>query len=202
MRRRINNRHMVNGVSFQNPDSTYIDVDVTIEPDVTIEANVTLKGQTKIASGAYLTNGSYILDSSISQNAVITNSMLENSVVEAGVTVGPYAHLRPDSTLKEGVHVGNFVEVKSSTLDKNTKAGHLTYIGNAQVGQEVNFGAGTIIANYDGKHKYTSKIGNHVFIGSNSTLISPIEIGDNALSAAGSVISKDVPADGIAIARG
>lgn len=202
MRHRINQKHMLNGVSFQNPDSTYIDVDVSIEPDVAIEANVTLKGQTRIASGTFLTNGTYILDSTIGPNTRITHSMIENSVVEAGVTVGPYAHLRPDSTLKEGVHVGNFVEVKSSTLDKNTKAGHLTYIGNAQVGQEVNFGAGTIIANYDGKNKYTSKIGNHVFIGSNSTLISPIEIGDNALSAAGSVISKDVPADGIAIARG
>lgn len=202
MRHRINRQHMLNGVSFQDAERTYIDSDVVIGADVTIEANVTLKGKTTIASQAVLTNGSYIVDSEIGEGSVITNSMIESSVVESGVTVGPYAHLRPDSRLSQGVHVGNFVEVKASSLAPGVKAGHLTYIGNAQVGQNVNFGAGTIIANYDGKNKFQTKIGDNVFIGSNSTLIAPIEIGQGALSAAGSVVYEDVPADSIAIARG
>lgn len=202
MRRRINKGHMVNGVTFQNPDAAYIDVDVTIAPDVLVEANVTLKGKTQIASEAVLTNGTYIVDSKIGAGSVITNSMIEESEVAAGVTVGPFAHIRPDSHLEEGVHIGNFVEVKGSSLGKNTKAGHLTYIGNAEVGADVNFGAGTITVNYDGQNKFKTLIANNVFIGSNSTLIAPLEIGDNALTAAGSTITEDVPADSVAIGRG
>ena len=116
----------VNGVTFQNPNATYIDVDVEIEPDVVIEVLVTLKGQTKIGAESVLTNGTYIVDSTIGAKTVITNSMIEHSVVEEGVTVGPFAHVRPDSTLKKEVHIGNFVEVKGSTIGENTKAGHLT----------------------------------------------------------------------------
>ncbi|MGT2883431.1 bifunctional UDP-N-acetylglucosamine diphosphorylase/glucosamine-1-phosphate N-acetyltransferase GlmU [Streptococcus ferus] len=202
MRQRINRGHMLKGVTFTNPEATYIDIDVTIEPDVVIDANVTLKGQTTIAAGVHLTNGTYIVDSSIGPNAVISNSTIEASEVANDVTVGPYAHLRPGSKLAEEVHVGNFVEVKGSSLGKGTKAGHLTYIGNAEVGHDVNFGAGTITVNYDGKHKYLTKIGNHVFVGSNSTLIAPLEIGDNALTAAGSSITHDVPRDSVAIGRG
>ena len=202
MRRRINKAHMVNGVTFQNPNATYIDVDVEIEPDVVIEANVTLKGKTKVGAESVLTNGTYIVDSTIGANTVITNSMIEHSVVEEGVTVGPFAHVRPDSTLKKDVHIGNFVEVKGSTIGENTKAGHLTYIGNAEVGSDVNFGAGTITVNYDGQHKFKTQIANNVFIGSNSTLIAPLEIGDNALTAAGSTITENVPADSVAIGRG
>ena len=177
-------------------------MDVEIEPDVVIEANVTLKGQTKVGAESVLTNGTYIVDSTIGAKTVITNSMIEHSVVEEGVTVGPFAHVRPDSTLKKEVHIGNFVEVKGSTIGENTKAGHLTYIGNAEVGSDVNFGAGTITVNYDGQHKFKTQIANNVFIGSNSTLIAPLEIGDNALTAAGSTITVDVPADSVAIGRG
>ena len=202
MRRRINKKHMVNGVTFQNPAATYIDVDVEIAPDVMIEANVTLKGNTKVGSGSVLTNGTYLVDSTIGENVVITNSMIEKSVVKDGVTIGPFAHVRPDSTLEEMVHVGNFVEVKSSTVGKGTKAGHLTYIGNTTTGHDVNFGAGTIIANYDGQHKFNTTIGNNVFVGSNSTIISPVTLGDNALTAAGSTIYQDVEKDALAIGRG
>ena len=147
-------KSMAYSLTFQNPNATYIDVDVEIEPDVVIEANVTLKGQTKVGAESVLTNGTYIVDSTIGANTVITNSMIEHSVVEEGVTVGPFAHVRPDSTLKKEVHIGNFVEVKGSTIGENTKAGHLTYIGNAEVGSDVNFGAGTITVNYDGQHKF------------------------------------------------
>ena len=202
MRRRINQAHMVNGVSFVNPDAAYIDVDVEIAPEVQIEANVTLKGHTKIGAETVLTNGTYIVDSEIGAGAVITNSMIEESTVADGVTVGPYAHIRPGSSLAKDVHIGNFVEVKGSSIGENTKAGHLTYIGNCEVGSNVNFGAGTIPVNYDGQHKFKTTIGNNVFVGSNSTIIAPVELGDNSLVGAGSTITKDVPADAIAIGRG
>ena len=202
MRRRINQQHMVNGVSFVNPHATYIDVDVEIAPEVQVEANVTLKGQTKIGAETILTNGTYIVDSVIGERAVITNSMIEESSVADGVTVGPYAHIRPGSSLAKDVHVGNFVEVKGSSLGENTKAGHLTYIGNSEVGANVNFGAGTITVNYDGQKKYKTIIGDNVFVGSNSTIIAPVELGDNSLVGAGSTITKDVPADAIALGRG
>ncbi|MBM7635787.1 bifunctional UDP-N-acetylglucosamine diphosphorylase/glucosamine-1-phosphate N-acetyltransferase GlmU [Streptococcus saliviloxodontae] len=202
MRRRINKAHMINGVTFQNPEATYIEVDVEIAPDVLIEANVTLKGQTKVGSETVLTNGTYLVDATIGAGAVITNSMIEESEVADGVTVGPYAHIRPGSSLAKDVHIGNFVEVKGSSIGENSKAGHLTYIGNAEVGSDVNFGAGTITVNYDGQKKYKTTIGNHVFVGSNSTLIAPLKIGDNALTAAGSTITSDVPSDSIAIGRG
>lgn len=201
MRSRINKAHMINGVSFQNPETTYIEVDVEVEPDVIIEANVTLKGQTKIGAESLLTNGTYIVDSVIGQKTTITNSMIEESTVEEGVTIGPFAHIRPGSTLQQNVHIGNFVEVKGSSIGENSKAGHLTYIGNAEVGADVNFGAGTITVNYDGKNKYKTTIGNNVFIGSNSTLIAPLEIGDRSLTAAGSTITKNVPTDSVAIGR-
>ena len=202
MRRRINQQHMINGVSFVNPDATYIDVDVEIAPEVQIEANVTLKGQTKIGAETILTNGTYIVDSEIGERAVITSSMIEESSLADGVTVGPYAHIRPGSSLAKDVHVGNFVEVKGSSIGDNTKAGHLTYIGNAEVGANVNFGAGTITVNYDGQKKYKTIIGDNVFVGSNSTIIAPVELGDNSLVGAGSTITKDVPADAIALGRG
>ena len=202
MRRRINQQHMVNGVSFVNPHATYIDVDVEIAPEVQVEANVTLKGQTKIGAETILTNGTYIVDSVIGERTVITSSMIEESSVADGVTVGPYAHIRPGSSLAKDVHVGNFVEVKGSSIGENTKAGHLTYIGNSEVGANVNFGAGTITVNYDGQKKYKTVIGDNVFVGSNSTIIAPVELGDNSLVGAGSTITKDVPADAIALGRG
>ena len=202
MRRRINQQHMINGVSFVNPHATYIDVDVEIAPEVQIEANVTLKGQTKIGAETILTNGTYIVDSEIGERAVITNSMIEESSVADGVTVGPYAHIRPGSSLAKDVHVGNFVEVKASSLGENTKAGHLAYLGNAELGANVNIGAGTITANYDGQNKYKTLIGTTVFVGSNSTIVAPVELGDNSLVGAGSTITKSVPADAIALGRG
>lgn len=201
MRDRINTAHMVNGVSLIDPATTYIDSDVELAPEVIIEPNVTIKGKSSIGRATVLTSGSYIVESIIGQEAVITNAMIEHSRLADGVTVGPYAHIRPDSSLDRGVHIGNFVEVKGSSIGENSKAGHLTYIGNAEVGSDVNFGAGTITANYDGQGKFKTVIGNNVFVGSNSTLIAPLTIGDNALTAAGSTINRDVPADSIAIGR-
>lgn len=201
MRRRINHRHMVNGVSFQNPESTYIDIDVDIAEEVHIEANVTLKGQTTIGRGTVLTNGTYIVDSEIGQGAVITQSMIEESRLADGVTVGPYAHIRPGSELAKKVHIGNFVEVKGTKIGENSKSGHLTYLGNAEIGKNVNIGAGTITVNYDGQHKFKTTISDNAFVGSNSTLIAPLKVGENALTAAGSTITRNVPKDSVAIGR-
>ena len=142
------------------------------------------------------------MDAKIGQDVVITSSMIEESLVADGVTVGPYAHVRPGSSLAKDVHIGNFVEVKGSSIGQGTKAGHLTYIGNSEVGSDVNFGAGTITVNYDGQNKYKTIIGNNVFVGSNSTIIAPVELGDNSLIGAGSTITHSVPTDAIALGRG
>lgn len=201
MRNRINKGHMLNGVTFQNPGTTSIDIDVEIAGDVELEGQVTLRGKTKLETGVYVSAGSYLQDSHVGANSRITHSMIEESTIGQNVTVGPYAHIRPDSSLADEVHVGNFVEVKGSCLGAGTKAGHLTYIGNSEVGQNVNFGAGTITVNYDGQAKYGTTIGDGVFVGSNSTLVAPLTIGDHALLAAGSTITSDVPEDGLALGR-
>ncbi len=193
---------MVNGVTFIDPEATYIDIDVTIEPDVAIEANVTLKGKTQIGSGTTLTNNTYVVNSKIGKNAMITASVVEESEVEDGVTMGPYAHIRPGSLIKKAAHVGNFVEIKGSTIGEYTKAGHLTYIGNSKVGSNVNFGAGTITVNYDGQNKYLTEIQDNAFVGSNATIVAPVKIGKNALVAAGSTITQDVPDNAVALGRG
>ncbi|HFI0331654.1 TPA: bifunctional UDP-N-acetylglucosamine diphosphorylase/glucosamine-1-phosphate N-acetyltransferase GlmU [Streptococcus suis] len=202
MRKRINEKHMVNGVTFINPDATYIDIDVEIGAEAVIEANVVLKGQTVIGERTVLTNGTRVRDAKIAADVVISNSEIEESVIEEGVTVGPYAHIRPQSILCKDAHVGNFVEVKATTLGEHSKVGHLTYLGNATIGKGVNIGAGTITANYDGQHKYQTIIGDGVFVGSNSTIVAPISVGDHALLAAGSTITKNIPKDAIGIGRG
>ena len=202
MRQRINHQHMINGVTFIDPEHTYIDSDVTIGSETVIEGNVTIKGKTTIFNNVHITNGSRIVDSEIHSDTEIRNSTIEKSRMSVGSNIGPYAHLRPGTVLSEDVHVGNFVEVKGSTLGKGTKAGHLTYIGDATVGEKVNFGAGTITANFDGKNKFNTEIDDFAFIGSNTTIIAPLHIGKNGLTAAGSVINEDIPAETVAIARG
>lgn len=202
MRKRITEGHMINGVSLIHPETTYIDVDVEIGAEAVIEANVVLKGKTRIGERTLVTNGSRLRDAVVAQDVVISQSDIEESTIEAGVTVGPYAHIRPGSLLKRNVHIGNFVEVKGSTLGEGTKAGHLTYLGNATIGRDVNIGAGTITVNYDGKNKFATIIEDKAFIGSNSTIIAPVTVGEAALLAAGSTITKDIPKDAIGVGRG
>lgn len=202
MRKRINHGHMVNGVTLIDPATIYIESDVTIEEETIIEPNVTIKGNTFIGKNVLITNGSRIENSEIHSNCEVRNSTVEGSKMSIGSNCGPYAHLRPGTVLSEEVHVGNFVEIKGSTLGKGTKAGHLTYIGNATVGEKVNFGAGTITANYDGQNKFNTEIDDFAFIGSNSTIIAPVHIGKNALTAAGSIVTEDVPEDAVEIGRG
>lgn len=201
MTKRINEKHMRNGVTFVNPTATYIEVDVEIGQDTLIESGVSLKGNTKIGSYSTIGSNSEIISSTIADHVEIRQSVLEFANIEENVTVGPFAHLRAKSVLKEGAHIGNFVEVKNSVVGKNSKAGHLTYIGDADIGTDVNVGCGTVFVNYDGKNKFRSTIGNDVFIGSGSNIVAPVTVGDRAIIAAGSTVNSDVPEEALAIAR-
>jgi bifunctional UDP-N-acetylglucosamine pyrophosphorylase/glucosamine-1-phosphate N-acetyltransferase len=202
MRARINHTHMLAGVTLIDPATTYIGTDVTIGADTVIEGGVTLAGHTTIGKHCHVTTGSRLVDATLHTSVIVRASTLEGAVMEANSDCGPYAHLRPGTILHEKAHVGNFVEVKNATLGDGTKAGHLTYIGDATVGKKVNFGAGTITVNYDGENKYRTEIDDFAFIGSGSRLIAPVVIGKNALTAAGSTITEDVPEDAMAIGRG
>lgn len=201
MRSRINTKHMENGVTLIDPEQTYIESDVEIGFDTVIEPGVVLKGQTIIGSHCYITSGSTIRDSRLEDHVVVTASMIEESTMKTASNAGPFAHLRPNTVLEDSVHIGNFVEIKNSLLGQRTKVGHLSYVGDADLGSDINVGCGTVFVNYDGKNKHRSQIGNHVFIGCNSNIVSPVEIGDDAFIAAGSTITKDVPAKALAIAR-
>lgn len=201
MHERINHRLMVAGVELIDPANTYIDADVTIGADTIVEGGVTILGHTTIGQNNVITQGSRIEDSQIGDDNVITASHIESAVLADRTTIGPYAHLRPKAELGDAVHVGNFVEVKQAKLAANTKAGHLTYIGNANVGESVNIGAGTIFVNYDGVNKFNTTVGDRAFIGSNTKLVAPVTIADEAITAAGSTITTDVPTHAMGIAR-
>lgn len=201
MTKRINESHMRNGVSFVNAENTYIEVDVEIGQDTIIESGVSLKGNTIIGSKVFIGSNSEIVSSKIADKVEIRQSVIEFSQIDEEATVGPFAHLRPKSVLKEGAHIGNFVEVKNSTVGAHSKSGHLTYIGDADIGEDVNIGCGTVFVNYDGKNKFRSTVGNDVFIGSGSNIIAPVTLGDRSVIAAGSTLTHDVPEDGLAIAR-
>jgi len=185
MRRRIVERLMDEGVSFIDPDSVYIDADVRIGRDSIIEPGVTISGDSTLGESVHIKIG----------------SVIEDSRIESDVTIGPSAHLRPGNHVGEGSKIGNFVELKNSTLGPGTKAAHLAYIGDADVGSGVNFSCGAIVVNYDGFKKTRSTIGDGAFIGCNANLVSPVEIEPNAFVAAGSTITKNVPEDALAVAR-
>lgn len=201
MRQRINEKHMRNGVTLIDPESTYIDVDVTIGSDSVIEPGVYLKGNTVIGEDTIIGAHSIIEDSKIGNNVVIKQSSIEEAIVGDGSDVGPNSRLRPGAELEENVHVGNYVEVKKALLKKGAKAGHHSYIGDAEIGENVNVSCGVIFANYDGANKFKSVIGDNAFIGSNVTVVSPVNVEDGAFLAAGSTITKDVLKDSLAIAR-
>ncbi|EOH94091.1 bifunctional UDP-N-acetylglucosamine diphosphorylase/glucosamine-1-phosphate N-acetyltransferase GlmU [Enterococcus villorum] len=201
MRHRINKMHMVNGVSFVDPATTYIDDGVVIGADTVIEPGVQLQGNTVIGSDCVIGAHSRIVDSVIEEHVVIENSVIENSHVKSHADVGPFAHLRPNAEIGEGVHIGNFVEVKNAEIGKNTKVGHLTYVGDATLGEEINVGCGVVFVNYDGKSKHRTTIGDHSFIGSNANIIAPVEVAKHTSIAAGSTITDDIPEYAMAIAR-
>lgn len=201
MRKRINKKHMENGVTIIDPDSTYIGVDVQIGADSIIYPGNVLEGNTIIKEECILYPNSRICNSLIEENVTIQSSVILDSNIGKGTTVGPFAYIRPDSTIGEHVRIGDFVEIKKSTIGNNTKVSHLTYIGDAEIGSGCNFGCGTVVVNYNGKAKYKTIVGNNSFIGCNTNLISPVKVNDNTYIAAGSTITEEVPEGALAIAR-
>ncbi len=201
LRERKNISLMEEGVILIDPAATYIEETVKIGKDTVIYPTVTLQGNTVIGENCEIIGCTRIIDSTLGNDIRIESSVIEESIVDDKVTMGPFAHLRPKSHLKEKVHIGNFVEVKKSTLEYGVKAGHLTYLGNATVGKDTNIGAGTITCNYDGVNKFDTVIGENVFIGSDTMLVAPVTIGDKAITGAGSVITKDVAPKALAVER-
>ena len=197
------NALMAAGVSIQLPETVLIDPEVIAGEDTVIEPAVHLLGKTKIGARCLIRTGSVLTDAVLGDDVIVEpHCVIANSRLDEHVTVGPFARLRPDNHLKAGVHIGNFVELKKTTVGEGTKAGHLTYLGDAKIGAKSNIGAGTITCNYDGFHKYPTTIGNRVFIGSDTALVAPVRLGDGAYIAAGSTITDNVPAEALAIARG
>jgi bifunctional UDP-N-acetylglucosamine pyrophosphorylase/glucosamine-1-phosphate N-acetyltransferase len=195
-------RLMAEGVTIRLPWSCMIDSEVEVGADTVIEPFVQLYGATKIGAECRIRSYSVITDSEIAEGVTIRNgSIVEQSRVARGAVIGPYAHLRPGSEIGEGAHVGNFVETKKVRLGKGSKANHLTYLGDAVVGDGVNIGAGTITCNFDGEEKHATVIDDGAFIGSDSTLVAPVRIGRDAYVAAGSTVTDDVPAEALALGR-
>ncbi|MGL6106677.1 bifunctional UDP-N-acetylglucosamine diphosphorylase/glucosamine-1-phosphate N-acetyltransferase GlmU [Romboutsia sp.] len=201
MRRRINEAHMVNGVTIIDVNSTYIEADVEIGNDTIVYPGAMLKGNTKIGSNCTIGMNSSITNSQIGDYTEVENSTIIDSIVGENTTVGPYAYLRPKSNIGNNVKIGDFVEVKNATIEDNSKASHLSYIGDAHVGKNVNIGCGVVFVNYDGKNKFKSVVKDGAFIGSNSNLVAPITVEEDAFIATGSTITHDVPKGALAVAR-
>ncbi|MEG2039390.1 MAG: bifunctional UDP-N-acetylglucosamine diphosphorylase/glucosamine-1-phosphate N-acetyltransferase GlmU, partial [Oscillospiraceae bacterium] len=189
------------GVNFYCTDGIVISPDAKIGADTTIGSGTLIKGKTVIGSSTLIEGGCVIEDSIIGDNCLIQSSLIENAVVGNNVRIGPNAHLRPNTVLEDYVKVGNFVEVKNSVIGKKSSIAHLTYIGDTDVGENVNMGCGCAIANFDGVNKYRSTVGDFAFLGCHTSLVSPVKIGKGAYTGAGSVITKNVPDNALAIAR-
>ncbi|WHY77680.1 bifunctional UDP-N-acetylglucosamine diphosphorylase/glucosamine-1-phosphate N-acetyltransferase GlmU [Neobacillus sp. WH10] len=201
MRKRTNETHMRNGVTIIDPANTYIGTDVEIGQDTVIYPGTVIKGKTNIGAECLIGPNSEIDTCKIGNETVIRQSVAHNSSIGSHVNIGPFAHIRPDSNISDDVKVGNFVEIKKAVFGKGSKVSHLSYIGDAEVGSDVNIGCGSITVNYDGKNKYLTKIEDGVFIGCNSNLVAPVTIGKGAYVAAGSTITKNVPDEALSIAR-
>lgn len=199
MRRRINQQHMLNGVTMIDPASAYIEAGVSIGRDTVIMPNTYLHGKTEIGEGNVIGPNTIVRDTKIGNRCKVLASSLEGALLEDDVDMGPFARLRKGAHLGNHVHMGNFGEVKDSYLGDGVKMGHFSYIGNAQVGVNTNIGAGTITCNYDGEHKHPTLIGADVFIGSDTMLVAPLKIGAGARTGAGAVVTKDIPEDTLAV---
>ena len=201
MRDRINERWMRAGVSMLDPQSIWIDVDVDLASDVTILPQTSLLGPTSVSTGARIGPGTTLTSCEVGEGATLMHTWAELAVIEAGASVGPFTYLRPGARLGPHARAGAFVEMKNATLGEGAKVPHLSYVGDAEVGEGTNIGAATIFVNYDGQAKHRTTIGRHARIGSDTMLVAPVTVGDGAYTAAGSVITEDVPAGAMAVGR-
>ncbi len=199
MRLRILEAHMQAGVTIVDPATTYIDESVRIAEDVTLEPNVILRGQTIIERDAVIRAGSQIFDTSIGERTIVWASVLEGSTVDADVTIGPFSHVRKGAYIGPDVELGNYAEVKNSNIGAGTKSHHFSYLGDADVGEKVNIGAGAITANYDGVAKHRTRIGKGAFIGSDTIMRAPVTVGEGAFTGAASLVTRDVPDGQLAV---
>jgi bifunctional UDP-N-acetylglucosamine pyrophosphorylase/glucosamine-1-phosphate N-acetyltransferase len=199
MRERVNMAWMRAGVTMHDPATAFVDAEVELAADVTLEPNVILRGRTRVGEGSTIGAGSQLLDTVIGPRCRVWASVLECAEVEEGTTIGPFSHLRPGSSIGPGVELGNFAEVKNSRLEARVKQHHVSYLGDAHVGEGTNVGAGTITANYDGVRKHHTEIGKGVFLGVDTMLRAPITLGDGARTGAGAVVTKDVPPGKLAV---
>lgn len=200
-RAEIIEKHKQNGVIFMDEESVFIDPEVVIGEGTTIAPNVHLVGNTVIGKGVKIGFNTEIENATIGDEVTIRQSVILESTIGNGTTVGPFTYVRPHCVVGEHVKLGDFVEIKNSNIGNGTKLSHLTYVGDADVGEKINFGCGTVVVNYDGKTKHRTVIEDNAFIGCNTNLVAPVKVGENAFTAAGSTITEDVPADTLAIAR-
>ena len=201
MRDRINNQHMLNGVTIIDPTTTWIDADVKIESDVVIYPGTSITGESKVKSGAIIGPRTTLNSCTVGESAKVIESNCTDSEIGKDAKVGPFTYLRKGTILANESKAGAFVEIKNSTVGKGSKVAHLSYVGDAHIGEETNVGAATVFVNYDGEKKHQTKVGNQVRIGSSTMLVAPVTVGDGAYTAAGSVINEDVPAGAIGIGR-
>ncbi len=200
-RQRLIATFIEDGVIIPCPDGVIIEETVKIEADVTILPNTMILGNSEIKSGSVIGPNSYIKDSVIGSNTTLNNTQCFSSVVGSNVSAGPFVHIRPDCKINDNVHIGNFVEVKNSTVDEGSKLPHLLYVGDSDVGKNVNFGCGCVTVNYDGRNKSRTVVKDGAFIGCNTNLVAPVTIGENAFTAAGSTITENVPDNALSVAR-
>lgn len=201
MRTRINEKHMRNGVTIINPETTYISAEAMIGRDTVIQPGSMIEGTTVIGEDCIIGPNTQIIDSRIGDRTTVHSSVVRESAVAEDTAIGPFANIRPLSDIGSHVKIGNFVEVKKSKLGNDTKVSHLSYIGDAEIGSNVNVGCGSITVNYDGKNKFQTIIEDDVFVGCNTNLVAPVKVGKGSFIAAGSTITKEVPEDALAIAR-
>jgi bifunctional UDP-N-acetylglucosamine pyrophosphorylase/glucosamine-1-phosphate N-acetyltransferase len=201
MQKRINEALMMSGVTIKDPQTTYIEADVKIGKDTVILPGSILSGRTEIGEGCTIGPNSEISNTKVGHHTTIRHSVVSDSEIGSEVQIGPFSHIRPQTAIGNRAKVGNFVEVKKSTIGEGSKASHLSYVGDAEIGKDVNLGCGMITVNYDGKYKYLTKVEDGAFIGCNVNLIAPVTVGKEAIVAAGSTITEDVEADSLAIAR-
>ncbi|NCB30186.1 MAG: hypothetical protein EOM66_02125, partial [Clostridia bacterium] len=197
----INVHHMQNGVTFIDPRRAYIDPDATIGEDTIIYPGVFLQGHTRIGRGCTILDGCRLRDTIVGDRCELSSVVAQEAAIEDGTTIGPFVRLRPNAHVGKGCKIGNFVEIKNSTLGDGGKVAHLTYVGDADIGRRINIGCGTAFANYDGARKHRTTIGDDVFLGCNTSLVAPVKLGNGAYTAAGSTITKDVPDGSLGVGR-